>query len=98
VIQPAIRSLNLKTYEEFKDLPENEKILVYSLSEIVTEKTMALLDKARTEPRDLYDLWYLIESETVNLSDCTVAITDKLEYKGKILEEPGAIFEKKKLV
>jgi predicted nucleotidyltransferase component of viral defense system len=95
IIFPPVEIAILKTYEEFTDLSENEKILVYSLSEIVTEKTMALLDKARTEPRDLYDLWYLIENEAVNLSECITAIADKLEYKGKTLEEPGAIFEKK---
>ncbi|MCE3238551.1 MAG: hypothetical protein K0R24_1532 [Gammaproteobacteria bacterium] len=51
----------IKSCEEFSDLPEGEKILVYSLAEIATEKTVALLDRARTESRDLYDLWYLIE-------------------------------------
>jgi predicted nucleotidyltransferase component of viral defense system len=45
----------IKSCDEFSD-PEGEKILVYSLCEIATEKTVALLDRARTEPRDLYDL------------------------------------------
>ena len=30
-----------------------------SLEEISAEKVVALTDRARNEPRDLYDLWYL---------------------------------------
>jgi len=62
----------LKNCDEFSDLPVGAKILVYPLSEIASEKTVALLDRARTEPRDLYDLWYLtVESNDVDLSDCS---------------------------
>ncbi len=64
----------IKSCNEFTDLPEGEKILVYSFYEIATEKTVALLDRARTEPRDLYDLWYLTEqSSSVELDDCLEA-------------------------
>jgi predicted nucleotidyltransferase component of viral defense system len=87
----------LKTYEEFTDLPKEQKITVYSLLEIVTEKIMALLDKARTEPRDLYDLWYLIENNDIDLTECTTAILVKLEYKGKTLVGPNEIFQKKEI-
>ena len=54
----------LRGYDEFTDLPEGRVIDVYSLEEIVAEKTMALADAARNEPRDLYDLWYLTSNET----------------------------------
>ncbi len=88
----------LKSCEEFMDLPEGEKILVYSLSEIVTEKTVALLDRARTEPRDLYDLWYLTEkSSTVDLGDCLEAIKAKLAHRGKTLDEVCDEFHKKEV-
>lgn len=74
----------IKSCDEFTDLPEGEKILVYSLCEIATEKTVALLDRARTEPRDLYDLWYLTEqSSLVELGDCLEAINAKLAHRGK---------------
>jgi len=49
----------LRGYEEFTDLPEGHRIQVYSLEEIASEKTLALADRARNEPRDLYDLWHL---------------------------------------
>jgi len=77
-------------------LPEGEKILGYSLREIATEKTVALLDRARTEPRDLYDLWYLTEhSSSVNLSNCIDAIHAKLNFRGKKLDEVHGEFYKK---
>lgn len=86
----------LRSCEEFTDLPENEKILVYSLNEIVSEKTIALHDRARTEPRDLYDFWYLTDqSRSVALSDCTEAIKAKLEHRGKKFEEISGEFYKK---
>jgi predicted nucleotidyltransferase component of viral defense system len=86
----------IKSYDEFTDLPSNEKILVYSLYEIATEKTVALLDRARTEPRDLYDLWYLIEqSSSVDIEDCLEAINAKLAHRGKKLDEVREEFHKK---
>jgi uncharacterized protein len=86
----------LKSCDEFTDLPEGEKILVYSLCEIATEKTVALLDRARTEPRDLYDLWYLMEqSNSIDLGDCIEAINAKLSHRGKNLDEVRGEFYKK---
>jgi len=92
---PAELSI-LKNHEEFADLPCGETILVYSLLEIATEKTVALLDRARTEPRDLYDLWYLTGYEaSVDLSHCIDAIKAKLAHRGKILDEVRDEFAKK---
>src|SRR3989338_5085929 len=86
----------LKGCDEFTDLPEGEKILVYSLREIAIEKIVALLDRARTEPRDLYDLWYLTEqSNSVELGDCLEAINAKLAHRGKKLDEVRGEFYKK---
>lgn len=86
----------LKSCEEFTDLPEGEKILVYSLCEIASEKTIALLDHARTEPRDLYDLWYLIGQDgSIALQDCLEAIHAKLAHRGKKLNDIREEFHKK---
>jgi hypothetical protein len=68
---------------------------VYSLYEIAAEKTVALLDRARTEPRDLYDLWYLTKHSAVDLGDCLDAIHAKLAYRGKQLNEVSGEFHKK---
>lgn len=86
----------LKNCDEFNDLPEGETILVYSLYEIATEKTVALLDRARTEPRDLYDIWYLTEqSNAVDLAHCIEAINAKLFHRNKNLDEVRGEFQKK---
>jgi len=86
----------LKSCEEFTDIPDGEQILVYSLPEIITEKTVALLDRARTEPRDLYDFWYLMEqSSAVTIDDCLEAIHAKLAHRGKQLDAVRGEFHKK---
>jgi predicted nucleotidyltransferase component of viral defense system len=57
---PLERRPVLKGYPEFADLPEDAFLTVYSLGEIAAEKAVALIDPARSEPRDLYDLEFLI--------------------------------------
>ncbi len=52
-----------------QDLPEDAEILAYSLSEIAAEKVVALLDPARNEPRDLYDIWFLTSNGHIDLRD-----------------------------
>jgi hypothetical protein len=73
----------LRAYEEYEDLPEDAAILTYSLSEIAAEKVVALLDAARNEPRDLYDIWFLTSLGHVDLRDLTHAIETKWEFRKK---------------
>jgi len=44
---------------------------------------LALADRVRNEPRDLYDLWYLISCENVGLSQLVPAIDAKLAFRGQ---------------
>lgn len=54
-----------KIFRGYPDLPEDSFTLsCYSLSEVLIEKMAALM--GRTEPRDLYDFWYLTENERLN--------------------------------
>lgn len=85
----------LKGYEEYEDLPDDATIPVYSLEEILTEKVVALADRTRNEPRDLYDVWYLTELENMDLSALIPEITAKLEYRGRGLDGMGVEFGKK---
>ena len=50
----------LRGYDEYVDLAQTSRLQTYSLVEIAAEKIVALLDRARVEPRDLYDLWFLL--------------------------------------
>ena len=93
IVLPLWEKPVLRGYREYEDLPEDATIMVYSLDEILIEKVVALTDRARNEPRDLYDLWYLTEMENVDLSTLIPEITAKLEFRGRgldgIVEELG---------
>ena len=73
----------LRTYPEFEDLTEDQPISVYSLNEIATEKIVALQDRARNEPRDLYDLWFLTSHAGIEIGHLIGAITEKLRFREK---------------
>jgi predicted nucleotidyltransferase component of viral defense system len=86
LIHPLEERAILRGYEEFADLPENRLVRVYSLEEIATEKTLALADRARNEPRDLYDLWHLTSSEGIELAPLADGMRRKAEFRGKPCE------------
>jgi predicted nucleotidyltransferase component of viral defense system len=58
-------------------------VAIYSLNEIATEKVVALGDRARNEPRDLYDLWFLTANAGVELHLLLSAIEEKLRFRNK---------------
>lgn len=71
----------LRAYDEFSDLPDGRVIRAYSLAETATEKVLALADRARNEPRDLYDLWHLVSCEGIELSELAPAMSAKLAFR-----------------
>jgi predicted nucleotidyltransferase component of viral defense system len=77
----------LRGYPEFADVPEDRLMQVYSLEEIATEKTVALVDKATNGPRDLYDFWCLTSNEGIQLDHVTDAICQKLNFRGKACKD-----------
>ena len=85
----------LRGYDEYEDLPEDSPILVYSLKEIVAEKVVALMDPARNEPRDLYDLWFLESNGPVRLDDLVCAVEEKLDFRGKKFSDVDGVFRTK---
>ncbi len=86
LIHPLEDRAILRGYEEFTDLPENRRVRVYSLEEIATEKTLALADRARNEPRDLYDLWHLTSNEGIEIAPLADGMRRKLAFRGKQCE------------
>lgn len=76
----------LRGYDEFTDIPADRTLDVYSLEEIAAEKTLALADRARNEPRDLYDLWHLTSNAGVELAPLADAMRQKLLFRGKPCE------------
>ncbi|MBI4482141.1 MAG: nucleotidyl transferase AbiEii/AbiGii toxin family protein [Acidobacteria bacterium] len=77
----------LRGYREYADLPAGAKLRVYSLDEIAAEKVVALMDRARNEPRDLYDVWYLVAGGHVHLTELADAVEKKWEFRGKQLTD-----------
>jgi len=47
---------------------------------------LALIDRARNEPRDLYDFWCLTSNEGIRLDRLPYAIREKLEFRNKPCE------------
>jgi predicted nucleotidyltransferase component of viral defense system len=70
-------------------------IRTYSINEIAVEKVVALLDRARNEPRDLYDIWYLTFNQYVNIAELIEAIEEKWEFRGIKLAEVREEFLRK---
>ncbi len=87
----------LRGYKEYEDLPENAPVRVYSLDEIAAEKIIAICDKARNEPRDLYDIWYLSSNKYVNLDELVEAVEQKLRFRGKKLADVKGEFLHKQI-
>ena len=96
IVRPIEDRAILRGYDEYDDLPEDSSIRVYSLGEIGVEKVVALTERARNEPRDLYDLWYLTSGEHVELAMLIPEIESKLESRGRTRDAMGEELKKKK--
>ena len=95
IVSPLEERPVLRGYEEYRDLPEGARIRVYSLDEMAVEKTVALMDGARNEPRDLYDLWFLTVNDYVRLPDLLNLVVRKLEFRELTLAQVGTEFRTK---
>ena len=76
----------LRQFQEFDDLPDGPRVVSYSLEEVVVEKIEALSKRARNEPRDLYDLWYLLNHYDFWLPAMQSELDAKFEFRGRSTE------------
>jgi uncharacterized protein len=95
IVFPVATLPVLKAYDEYRDLPTNAMVDVYSLNEIAAEKIIALFDPARNEPRDLYDLWYLTGDGLVRPADLINAVTAKSAFRSRTLTNAKDVFQRK---
>ncbi|MDR3183963.1 MAG: nucleotidyl transferase AbiEii/AbiGii toxin family protein [Prevotellaceae bacterium] len=72
-------------FRTYSDLEENFVLQCYSLAEVLIEKMTALM--GRTEPRDLYDFWYLTEIGQLRVSDYLFEFENKAKHKGQSPEK-----------
>jgi len=80
ITKPLIKKL-LSEYIDYDDIPQDIELKIYSLEEIFIEKCLCILDKARNEPRDIYDLWYLVANEYIDVMFQGENIKKKGRYK-----------------
>lgn len=92
----SIEERPLLGYKEYSDVPKDVRMRVYSLNEVALEKVVALLDRARNEPRDLYDLWFLTANQHIDLETLRGAVVSKLDFRHLTLEQAGGEFLPKK--
>lgn len=79
----------LSIFKEYSDIQSLDiRIQVYSLKEVFIEKLCALI--GRTQPRDLYDLWYLLEESIIDLKEEWNDFLEKA--KSKKIEEPNILY------
>jgi len=95
VVFPVATMPVLRAYAEYRDLPSDATVGVYSLNEIAAEKIVALFDPARNEPRDLYDLWHLPGDGLVSPADLTHAVTAKADFRSRTLTDAKDVFQRK---
>lgn len=74
-----------RIYDGFDDLPAGPTLKVYAIEEIVVEKLLALSDRARNEPRDLYDLWHLFGSTDLRISEMRGELDAKLAHRQRVI-------------
>jgi predicted nucleotidyltransferase component of viral defense system len=74
-----------RTYDSFDDLPEGPTVQVYAIEEIVVEILLALSDRARNEPRDLYDLWYLFGSTNLRIAEMRAELDANLALRQSVV-------------
>ena len=82
---PLLDRSIMRIYDGFDDLPEGPTLKVYAIEEIVVEKLLALSDRARNEPRDLYDLWYLFNSTNLRISEMRSELDAKLALRQRVV-------------
>ena len=70
----------------FSDYPADVNLLTYSLEEVLAEKLRSLVE--RTEPRDLYDVYSLLERGDVVLDSLPANFAAKCQHKGL---DPGRL-------
>jgi hypothetical protein len=75
--EPVLKKISCG-YSDIKNISAG--LPVYTLEAIAADKISAILDVARVEPRDLYDLWFLLKSGKLNIEKVKSNVKTKLGY------------------
>ncbi len=78
----------------YSDLSErNSSIQVYSMKEILIEKLRSLL--SRSEPRDLFDVHFILTNELVNIEEVSFYCPEKFLPKNLLVSDLRTVLERK---
>ena len=85
---------SLPVQSTYSDLQNRESVLqVYSPEEILVEKLRSLL--TRTEPRDLYDVHYMLTNQMVDVDTVVFSMAPKFTSKGFAIDDLKTILAKR---
>lgn len=88
---------NLPVLSQYSDLQKREAWLqVYSIEEILAEKLRSLLTRA--EPRDLYDIHYILDRQMVDIEEMKFSMAEKFTAKGFVVSDLNTVLEKREKV
>jgi len=88
---------DLTVLSQYSDLQKREaRLQVYSFEEILAEKLRSLLSRA--EPRDLYDIHYILDHQMVDIEQMKLNMSEKFTAKGFVVSDLNSILAKREKV
>jgi uncharacterized protein len=79
----------------YSDCQARQAVLtVYSMKEILIEKLRSLL--TRTEPRDLYDIHYILTNQMIDVEKVSFHAAPKFEAKGLVVGDLRTVLERRR--
>jgi predicted nucleotidyltransferase component of viral defense system len=88
-------AVRMPLIDEYSDAAEAALLNCYSVEEIFLEKMICMLDPARIQPRDLFDLDYLADRGGVDVAVALLPFARKAEFKGHYAARLHATVERK---
>lgn len=79
IVYPAKRRKIVLDYSDFETY--SGKLRAYGLDGIFSDKLATILETSRMEPRDLYDLWYLLKYGRLNFTAISTCFERKCGFK-----------------
>lgn len=88
---PLRREPLLAGYSDCRE--RGDSLVVYSLEEILVEKLRSLL--TRTEPRDLYDVHYLLTNKVIDIERVVFGIGPKFDAQGYLVSDLRTVLSRR---
>lgn len=87
--------VSLELIDEYSDGVGAIMLNCYTVEEVFVEKVVCMLDPARIQPRDLFDLDYLIGRDAVDVEVALWRFPEKARFKGLDPDRLHSVIERK---